>query len=226
MNLSLLLGVPAAVRRRLQVSLLTVGLVAVPAALADSFLAISLQGAVGAVERVGDPFRRWLTISALMVPLYVLGVLAAVALARWWFAGTRWRRLLYCSAVATMIGATSMIGVAEVAGSAAYDYHLQSSRIERTAAQMEALTGAEPGEVSAAGPGTVQLTVCTTCESRRRTLEVHVRGGLLASGLIVATNAVLVVWVVALRGGQLWIDPRRKAPPSPGPAVDPAFAVT
>ncbi len=226
MNLSLLPGVPAAVRRRLQVSLLTVGLVAVPAAFAAGFVVISLQGAVGAVERVGDPFQRWLTISALTLPAYVVGVLGAVALARWWFAGTRWRRLLYGSAVVTMIGATSMIGVAEVAGSAAYDYHLQSSRIERTAAQMEALTGVEAGEVSAAGPGTVQLTVCTTCESRRRTLVVHVKGGLLASGVIVATNTVLVVWVVALRGGQLWIDPRRKAPTSPGPVVDPSLAAT
>lgn len=39
---------------------------------------------------------------------------------------------------------------------------------------------------------------------------VHVRATLYASIVILVTNLVLVVWVLALRGGRLWA-PRRQA---------------
>jgi len=217
---SVLLRGPGAVRRHLRVSLLTVGLIAVLAALADGFIVISLQGAVGAAERVGDPFRRWLTTSALLVPVYALAVLGAVALARWWFADTRFRRLLFASALVTMIAATSLAGVLTIAGSAAYDYRFQSARMERAAAVAERLT-ADPASGS-----TVQLSVCALCETQRRTLETHVRAGTLASMITLATNAVLVLWVIALRGGQLWVDGSRRTAPSSSGASDPKLAVT
>lgn len=229
MNLSssLVLGVPGAVRRRLRVSLLTVGLVAVLAAVADGFIVISLQGAVGAVERVGDPFRRWITASVLLVPAHVLAVLGAVALARWWFADTRFRRLLFATTMVTMIAVTSLVGVVTVAGSAAYDYRLQSARLERTAATVDSLTAGSPA-VAASQPGTssVTVSVCTVCESRRKTLETHVRAGTLASVITLITNTVLVAWVIALRGGQLWIDRPRRSAPSPSVSADPKLAVT
>lgn len=215
---------PAAVRRRLQVSLLTVIPIAVLSALASGFIVISLQGAVGAAERVGDPFRRWLTISAAVVPVHVLAVLAAVALARWWFADSRFRRLLYASTLVTMIAATSIVGVAEVAGSAAYDYRFQSARIERTAAQTAGLVGESAAEASS--PGTYTISVCTTCESRRRTLATHVRGGTVASIVTLIANAVIVLWVVAFRGGQLWIGGSRRTAPSSSGTSDRQLAVT
>lgn len=224
---SVLLQGPGAVRRRLRVSLLTVGLVAVLAALADGFIVISLQGAVGAAERVGDPFRRWLTTSLLLLPVYVLAVVGAVALARWWFADTRFRRLLFASAVATMIAATSLAGVFAIAGSAAYDYRFQSARMERSAAVAERLAAGSPSAAADAGSSTaVQLAVCTLCETQRRTLETHVRAGTLASIITLVTNTVVVLWVVALRGGQLWIDGSRRTAPSSSGAVDPKLAVT
>ncbi|MEZ5412204.1 MAG: hypothetical protein R2761_29500 [Acidimicrobiales bacterium] len=220
----LVAGAPGAIRRRFRVSLLTVGLVAVLTAFADGFFVISLQGAVGAVERVGDPFRRWITTSVLLVPAYCLAVLGAVALARWWFADSRHRRLLYASALVTMIGATTIAGVVTVAGSSAYDYHLQSARIERVATQTEELTGRPSSE--AASPRSVRVSVCVECEARRRTLESHVRGGTFASLLTLVTNTVLVVWIVALRGGQLWIDGTRRPAPSAPVSTDPKLAVT
>ncbi len=228
-------GAADAIRCRLQVSLLTVGPIAVLAALAGGFIVISLQGAVGAVERVGDPFRRWLTTSALLVPVYLLAVLGAVALARWWFAGTRFRRLLTATALATMIAATSLAGVLTVAASAAYDYRFQSARMERTAATADQLTADQltGGKLTAGSPSvaapqpasSVAVSVCTVCESRRKTLEAHVRAGTLASIITLVTNAVLVMWVVALRGGQLWIDGPRRAAPSPPVSPDPELAV-
>lgn len=219
------LGAPGAVRRRLQVSLLTVGPIALLAAFAGGFIVVSLQGAVGAVERVGDPFRRWVATSLLLVPVYVLAVLGAVALARWWFADTRFCRLLYATAVVTMIAATSMAGVLTVATSAAYDYRLQSARLERAAAVVDDLTAGAPA-VAASDPGTsVQVSVCLVCESRRKTLETHVRAGTLASIVTLVTNSVLVLWVIALRGGQLWIDGPRRAAPSPSVSPDPKLAV-
>lgn len=220
-----ILEAPGAVRCRLQVSLLTVGLIAVPAAFAGGFIVISLQGAVGAVERVGDPFRRWVITSLLLVPIYVLAVVGALALARWWFADTRFRRTLYATAMVTMIAATSLAGVLTVAGSAAYDYRLQSARLERTATVVDELTAGSPA-VAASAPGTsVQVSVCTVCESRRKTLETHVRAGTLASIVTLITNTVLVLWVLALRGGTLWIDRPRRAAPSPSVAPDPKLAV-
>lgn len=222
---SRVLGAPGAVRRRLQVSLLTVGPIAALAAFAGGFIVISLQGAVGAVERVGDPFRRWVMTSLLLVPVYVLAVLGAVALARWWFADTRFRKLLFASAMVTMIAATSLVGVLTVATSAAYDYRLQSARLERTAAVVDELTAGSPA-VAASAPGTsVQVSVCTVCESRRKTLETHVRAGTLASIITLVANSVLVVWVIALRGGQLWIDGPRRAAPSPPVSSDPKLVV-
>ncbi|MDH5291066.1 MAG: hypothetical protein OEY41_13805, partial [Acidimicrobiia bacterium] len=194
-------------------------------AFADGFFVISLQGAVGAVERVGDPFRRWITTSILLVPGYCLAVAGAVALARWWFADGRHQRLLYASALLAMIGATTIAGVVTVAGSSAYDYHLQSARIERVAAQAEELTG-RPASAASSSTRSVRVSICVECEARRRTLESHVRGGTFASLLTLVTNTVLVMWVVALRGGQLWIDgPRRSAPSAPV-SPDPKLAIT
>lgn len=223
--LSAVAGAPAAARRRLQVSLLTVGLIAVLAAFAGGFIVISLQGAVGAVERVGDPFRRWVTTSLALVPVYVLAVLGAVALARWWFADTRFRKLLFATAMVTMIAATSMVGVFTVAGSAAYDYRLQSARMERTAAVVDDLTAGSPAVAASQSGTSVQVSVCTVCESRRKTLETHVRAGTLASIITLVTNTVLVLWVIALRGGVLWIDGPRRAAPSPSVSPDPKLVV-
>jgi len=80
--------------------------------------------------------------------------------------------------------------------------------------------------VAASEPGTsVQVSVCVVCESRRKTLETHVRAGTLASIITLITNTVLVVWVIALRGGQLWIDGPRRSAPSSSASPDPKLAV-
>lgn len=48
------------------------------------------------------------------------------------------------------------------------------------------------------------------CAARHETFVVHVRATLYSSVVVLVTNLMLVVWVLAIRGGRLWA-PRRQA---------------
>src|SRR4051795_9048994 len=78
-------------RRQLRVYWLTIAFFAVVIAYGDGFWVTTVQGAVGAIERNDPPVSRWLRDSTLMLPLFFLAVLAAVLLARRWFANSRKR---------------------------------------------------------------------------------------------------------------------------------------
>src|ERR1700754_1878558 len=60
---------------KLPVPWLLVTALAVTLALADMFWLTSLQGAVGAIERSQGPFRSWLELTALVLPLFFGAVL-------------------------------------------------------------------------------------------------------------------------------------------------------
>src|SRR6187551_2667857 len=60
---------------------LTVVPLAVVLAYADGFWMITLRGAVGSIGRTGQPFVSWLRESTLLLPVFVLAVLGALALA-------------------------------------------------------------------------------------------------------------------------------------------------
>ena len=50
---------------------------------------------------------------------------------------------------------------------------------------------------------------CTgLCSSKQQTLAVHVRAITLISVVLLVTNAMLVLWALALRGGRLWVRRR------------------
>ena len=74
---------------RLPVSWATVVVCAVVIAYVDGYWTTSLRGAVGAIEGSQRPFTRWLRDSTLMLPLFLLGVLAALALTRRWVGRSR-----------------------------------------------------------------------------------------------------------------------------------------
>src|SRR5919112_2815428 len=118
------------VHARRSSALLTALPVAVLLAYADGFWLTSLQGAVGAIERAQTPFANWWRGSTLMVPVFLIAVLAALALARRWYGpdlrGTK--AVLVTAALVT--AAATLVGVADLVANAAYDYHLQANLIE------------------------------------------------------------------------------------------------
>src|SRR4051812_27600884 len=62
--------------------------VVVPAtvlAYADGYWLISLQGAIGAIERTNGPFASWLRGSTTILPVFAFAVLAALTLGLHWF---------------------------------------------------------------------------------------------------------------------------------------------
>jgi small-conductance mechanosensitive channel len=185
---------PPAGRAAHRVAGSTVAVLAVLMSLADNFVLTSIQGAVGAIERAQKPFLFWLVTSALAVPVFVLAVLGALALARRLFGPvlhTPWRVV---AAGLLIVVAGSAVGTAEMAVSAAYDYSQQSELAASAFMDHGAIVTPEQ---AAADP-------CTgSCAAQRDQYELDQRAAKLGSGLALGVNLVLVGWVVAMRGGRL-----------------------
>lgn len=159
---------------------------AVLLAYADGFWMISLRGTVGSIERTQEPFVTWLRESTLALPVFVLAVLAALTLAaRWLRPSLRTWRLLLATAL-LVVAAGTLVGIAELAASSAYDYSLQSAQVQ--------LKGSMAGMASMGGK---------TAEQQQASLGLQVRAVTYGSGLLLVTNLVLVGWVVSMRGGRL-----------------------
>jgi hypothetical protein len=173
----------------------TVTVLAVLMAYGDGFVLTSLEGAVGAIERVQGPFATWLTTSTLMVPVFLLAVLAALAFAR-----SRLGSALHTARKVLVAGlliaaAGGVVGTTEVAITLAYDYHLQSELLE---------SGAMLHDHAVAGAPVADATTCTgTCAAREAQFTVATRAARLGSAAAVGVDLVLVGWVLAARGGRL-----------------------
>jgi hypothetical protein len=177
-----------------RVSRSTVVVLAVLMALADGFVLTSVQGAVGAIERAQRPFLFWLGTSAAMVPVFVLAVVGAIAYARKLFGPALRTPLRVLAASLLIVVAGSAVGTAEMAVSAAYDYH-QQSELAATAF-MDHGTIVTP-EQAAADP-------CTgSCAAQQAQFDLDQRAAKVGSALALGANLVLVGWVVAMRGGRL-----------------------
>jgi hypothetical protein len=173
---------------------LTVAAFAVLMDAADGFWLTSIQGAVGAIERAQSPFATWVRTSVLLLPLFLFAVLAALALARRSFGPLLRTTRKVVAAALIVVAAGTVLGTAGLAVSAAYDYHLQSR-------QLDQVHETHPGALHEHGG-------CTgLCAAKRATLLVDSRAVSFGSVGVLATNFVLVGWVIALRGGRL--DPRR-----------------
>ncbi len=190
--------------RGLSLSWLTVGLFAILIAYADGFWFTSLQGAVGAISRSQEPFHSWWRDSTIMLPLIAVGVVVGLALTRRWFAHSRWK---LAASVALVVAITTGVGVAQLTASAAYDYHLQAQQLTFLhSSHVHDTIASASGTAPADTPGTCNML----CSAKRQTLLAHLRGIKLASFKMLLTNMVLVLWVLAIRGGQLWL-PKRSA---------------
>ena len=185
------------VRRRLGVSWATIILFAVVISYVNGFWVTSLQGAVGSLERSEPPFQRWLRDSSMMVPLYAAGVLIAVLLARRWFGRSKRAVVRAAGAGLLIIAVCTLVGIVEVANSAAYDYRLQVEHIEL----VEGFNHAQ----HTATPTDSQTDACVgTCAAKQSTLGLHIRAVTKASALLLITNTLLVAWLLAVGGDRLW----------------------
>ena len=192
--------------RRLPVSWPTVALLVIFITCADGFWVTSVQGAVGAIERNQTPLANWLRDSTLMLVPFALAVLAALALTRRWAGPGRRELAQLATAVLLAVVITSFVGIAEVAITSVRDYRLQVSELGVTHS-----THGPTVVAAAASTGAGESGSCVAlCAARHETYVVHVRATLYASVVVLVTNLVLVVWVLAIRGGRLWA-PRRRA---------------
>jgi hypothetical protein len=169
----------------------TVISLAVVLAFADGFWVISVRGAVGAIERTGEPFATWLRESAVMTPLYVVAVLAALTVAKRRFGPVlRGARAVVASAWLVTLAA-SLVGAAHLFVSAAVDFRLQSGLIEHM--------------------GSMSTTCGVDCIARLQSdsfwLQAHAVG--YGAGLVLLTNVLVVGWMVAMRGGRLRVTSPR-----------------
>lgn len=204
--------------RSLEVSWLTVGGVAAAVALADGFWLTSLQGAVGAIERLSPPFERWLRDSLIVLPFFLAAVLAALLLTRRW-AGHRRPGVQLLVAGVLMVAFTFVVGVLEVAVSSGYDYYLQTHHIviaEHLKHPTYRIVGSTPVLVGSA-------TCDAICQAKTATWDVHVRAFWFSTALVAVTNAVVVAWMLALRGGKLWVR-RSHSVPAPVDGVETVYA--
>ena len=186
---------PATMAAQLGVPWSTVLPLAAVMAYADGFWMVSLRGAVGSIERTQQPFTSWLRESTLALPLYVLGVLAALTLAlRLFGPRPRTAKTLPASA-ALIIAAGTLTAVAQMAASSAYDYHLQSNQLQLMNSMGATCAGAN------CLPELKQASLA---------LQVHALGA--GAAILLVTNLVLVGWVLALKGGRLNLATTRTRP--------------
>jgi hypothetical protein len=172
----------------------TVVVLTVSVTAADGFWATALRGAVGSIDAAEQPLRSWLQFVVVMLPLVVAAVLGGLLLADRLFRRARGAARL-AGAVALVVVLTTAVGVGRVAVAAASDYRAQSSRIAASHTYHDHRHQAS----AAAAPG------CTgACAAKEMTLAAHKRAIGIIALVILLTNATLVLWLLAMRGGRVW----------------------
>jgi hypothetical protein len=176
---------------------LTVLAMAVVLAYGDGFWMTSLRGAVGSVERTQGPFATWLRESTLVLPVFIFAVLGALTLGTRLFGPVLRRPKTVVATAMLIVAAGTMVGIAEIAASSAYDYHLQSSQLELMESMRSTDSTGSMGSMDSMG------SMGSTEQQQQATLGLQVRAVGYGSGLLLVTNLVLVGWVLAIRGGRL-----------------------
>jgi len=168
----------------------TVVTLAVGMSCTSAFWLVSLAGAVGAPKRYETPTLTWAMLSLTLLPAFGAGVLGGLMLARRWFGPLLhgWTRVTVTALLVLATG--TLVGVAAIAASGAYDYHLQLPHIAHPMQGMASCTGS-----------------CVPRE-QHEIFVLHVRGVMLVSQKLLLTNAVLVAWVVAMWGGRIKLTNR------------------
>ena len=159
----------------------TIILFAVVISYVNGFWVTSLQITVGSLERSAPPFGRWLRDSTMMLPLYIAGVLVAVLLARRWFGRSKRTLVRAAGAGVLIVAVCTLVGIVEVANSAAYDYQLQKEHVDL-------LDGFNHTQHEATSTAAQTDDCVGTCAAKQATLGLHVRAGTQASALMLITN--------------------------------------
>jgi hypothetical protein len=206
--------------RSLQLSWATVVLTAALASLVSIFVMITLGGAVGAVERLTPPFERWLRDSILIFPLFVVAVVGAFFVSAK-LVGDKKGWVKTATTLVMIMLFITVLGIAVNATSSAYDYYLQV-KMMNTAEHLRHPTYLiqDGTPVLVGGKGTCNLT----CQAKNATLTGHFRGLGFTSIVLLISNAALVLWAVAIRGGRLWMPATRRRAVSADTQMVPTMA--
>lgn len=185
----------ARLRGRRGVPWRTVVALAAVLAYADGFWLISLRGAIGAIERTDRQFPSWFVESTTVLPVFAFAVLGAMTLALRWFGPDLDKVSTVVATALLIVAAGTVVGLAAIVVSSAYDYHLQSAQLQMVH-----------------GMSSMQGHCDASClaHEKRDTLALQVRGVLLVSRWVLTTNLVLVAWVIAIMGGRLEISTTRR----------------
>jgi hypothetical protein len=179
---------------------LTVLFLAAAMAYADGFWLTSLQDAIGSVARAQGPFQDWLRISTVMLPIFAIAVHKALTRGgRRYGARIQSARAVVATAL-LIVAAGTAVGIGALVANSAYEYNLQANEIELTKNTHDHVAATDHTHAACS----------TTCDATHATLVVHMKGLSYASGLVLATNVVLVGWVVALKGGRLQVPASRR----------------
>ncbi|GAA5023533.1 hypothetical protein GCM10023258_14940 [Terrabacter aeriphilus] len=157
----------------------------------DGFWAASMRSAVGAIERTPAPFETWAHQTVVTLPLHVVAVVAALALAVRWFGPVpRGRRQLWTGALVALAGA--VVGALVLALGAAVDLRLQQGHVDLMSHMTPGCGAPCLERIEADGVSTA------------------VRGVAWGTGLVVVSNLAVVAWVMAALGGRLPVTRRSR----------------
>jgi hypothetical protein len=160
-------------------------------ATADWFWVVSLRGAVGAIERTSDPFVSWLQGSLLLTPMFAFAVLGALALAYRWFGPVLRRPRTVVAASLLVVVACTLAGAGALILSGAYDLRLQLGQLDHMPSM-----------------GVQCVESCLQAQ-KDATLALQLKALGAGSVILLVTNLVLVVWMVAIRGGRLSVGKQK-----------------
>jgi len=171
--------------------------VLIPAAVlcaVDTFWAVVLRGAVGAVGRGQEPYLAWARGSLLLLPLFTLAVLAALGIcARRFGARPRGALRLWATTGLTVVAAT-LAGSVLPAVDTVYDALLENDQAAMMGSMAKLCTGS-----------------CLAHE-QASTWSLQLRGLGLCALLMLVTNVVLVAWMLALAGGRALLATTHRRP--------------
>ncbi len=158
---------------------------AIVLAFANGFWIISMRGAIGAIERTSAPFTAWWLESTLLVPVYVVAVLAASLMAHRRFGARPHGLAAVASTGAAVALFAATAGTLLQIASSWFDSTLQRGDLHHM--------------------GTVHPGCDAACVSARvqATLHLELKGVLIALVLMVLTDLVLVGLMIAFRGGDI-----------------------
>jgi heme/copper-type cytochrome/quinol oxidase subunit 2 len=184
--------------------------IALVMSLADCFVLTALTGAVGAIERTEGRFAIWILDSIVLWPVFIVATLLVLKYTRRKHGAVlRGSRKVLMSALLIAVAGT-VIGVAAIAASSAYDYHLQANQLELTgplhnhSAPAVAVPSAGQSAAAVAASHAGHDAACDdTCVEEHDTLTADLRGVGLSGPILLVVNVVLVGWLLALFGGRL-----------------------